>query len=44
MKVERLFPFHSSTLVQTLAQQRPRSMEANLDIFFGEIQDFRGLV
>jgi hypothetical protein len=36
MKIESFFPFHSSTRIKTLAQQRPCSMEADLDIVFGD--------
>src|SRR6516165_119524 len=43
MEIERLFPFHSRTSVETLAQQCPRSMEANLDVFLSDVKDVRGI-
>src|SRR5438046_2154567 len=43
MKIECILPFHSSTRVKSLAQQRPRSMEANLDIVFGDLEDIGGI-
>jgi len=43
MKIECFFSFHAGTRVETLAQQRPRSMEADLDIVFGDFEDICGI-
>ncbi len=41
MKIEDFSSFHSSARVKILAQQRPGSMETDLDIFFGDFEDVR---
>ena len=43
MKIECFFPFHSSTIEKSFAQQRPRPVEADLNIFFADLEDIGGI-